>query len=130
MPKERIVGVTDRRYSKTTGLRLVSKREQNVSRHASKTWIPGVHKDHAAGDHGTGAIERPACCLDSIDRHERLRCIDVPKDLSVDSRKSAKVSIHRSREHDPGQHRDCGRLCGAAAYPRRITWFSGYEPDL
>src|SRR2546428_14122541 len=85
---------------------LRRKRQQYVSRHPAVARITGINKQHAAGDHWAGTVERSALGFNSVHSGIALGGVEVPKYFTVFSRKGAQVSINRTRENHAGNGRD------------------------
>ena len=71
-----------------------AKREQHIPGHSAEARIARIHKQHAADDDGTGAVERSARCRHSIYGGVAFLRVEIPEQFSVGGRERAKVSVH------------------------------------
>src|SRR5258708_29101805 len=84
--------------------------QEHVPRAAAEGAVAGVHVQHAARDGWTRAQHRRAFARAAVQRLELTIRVVRPDDRAVPRRVRAKRAVHRSRENDPGNDGDGGRL--------------------
>src|SRR5207237_7645063 len=89
-------------------------RDSPASRRGSKMAVTGIDINHAAGDRGTGGVERASSGLHAVQGVIGSQRIEVPKRFATGSAIGAQVAVHGTGKHNVRDHGDWRHLSGGA----------------